>query len=128
MRRQQRVHRDVTERVAAFLTVPQQACARRASKALWEAVTAASMEDMLRATLIEQEDRNTRTVDAQLVVVAMSRAPGPFPSADAVLAWSGGLGSLYDELQLRFPHAAAIGSLRDWPLFAHSHLRVGALR
>ena len=27
----------------------------------------------------------------------------------ALVAWSGGLGLLYDELQLRFPHAAAIG-------------------
>ena len=46
------MHRDVTERVAAFLGVCQQACARRASKALWEAVTAVSMEDMLRATVV----------------------------------------------------------------------------
>ena len=59
------------------------------------------------ATVIEHED--TCAADVQLVVVAMSRAPGPFPSMEALLAWSGGLGSLYDELQLRFPHAAAIG-------------------
>ena len=119
MRRLQRVHRDVTERVANFLTVSQRACARRASNALWEAVTAASMEDMLRATVLEQDDTTTRAVDAsavdaQLVVVAMSRASGPFPSMDALLAWSGGLGPLYDELQLRFPHAGRDrGSLRD---------------
>ena len=102
-----RVHRHVLERVAAFLTVPQQACARRASKALWEAVTAASMEDMLRATVLEHRD--TSAGDAQLVVVAMSRALGPFPSADALVAWCGGLPLLYEEVQLRFPHAAAIG-------------------
>ena len=97
------VHRDVTERVIAFLSVPQQACARRASKALWKAVAAASMEDLLRATVLEHQD------DEQLVVVAMSRVSAPFPCGDALVAWSGGLGSLYDELQLRFPHAAAIG-------------------
>ena len=107
MHGQQCVHRHVTERVAAFLSVPQQACARRASKALWEAVRAASMEDMLRAAVLEHRDASA--VDAQLVVVAMSRVVGPFPSVDALLAWSGGLALLYDELQLRFPHAAAIG-------------------
>ena len=101
-----RVHRDVTERVAAFLTVPQRECARRASKALWKAVTAASMEDMLRATVLVHEDNHA--VSAQLVVVAMSRVSAPFPCGDALVAWSGGLGPLYDELQLRFPHAAAI--------------------
>ena len=101
------VHRHVLERVAAFLTVPQQASARRASKALWEAVWATSMEDMLRATVLEHPGNNA--LDAQLVVVAMSRAVGPFPSFDALLAWCGGLALLYDELQLRFPHAAAIG-------------------
>ena len=82
-----RVHRHVLERVAALLAVPQQACARRASKALREAVTAASMEDMLRATVLEHRD--TSAGDAQLVVVAMSRALGPFPSADALVAWCG---------------------------------------
>ena len=102
-----RVHRHVRECVAAFLAVPQQACARRASKALWEAVTAASMEDMLRAAVLEHRD--TCAVGAQLVVVAMSRALGPFPSADALAAWCGGLPLLYEEVQLRFPHAAAIG-------------------
>ena len=65
------------------------------------------MEDMLHATVVEHEDAHA--VEAQFVVVAMSRAPGPFPSVDALLAWSGGLGPLYGELQLRFPHAAAIG-------------------
>ena len=104
---QQRVHRHVLERVAASLTVPQQACARRASKALWEAVRAASMEDMLRATVVEHQD--VGTVDPQLVVVAMSRVVGSFPSMDALLAWSGGLTLLYEDLQLRFPNAAAIG-------------------
>ena len=109
-RHQQRVHRDVKERVADFLTVSQRACARRASKALWEAVRAASMEDMLRATVVV--DQGAQPVDVQVVVAAMSRASGPLPSADALLAllaWSGGLGPLYDELQLRFPYAAAIG-------------------
>ena len=101
------VHRHVLERVAASLTVPQQACARRASKALWEAVTAASMEDMLRATVLEHRD--TSADGAQLVVVAVSRALGPFPSVDALVAWCGGLPLLYEEVQLRFPHAAAIG-------------------
>ena len=103
----QRVHRHVVDRVVAFLTVPQQACARRASKALWEAVRAESMEDMLRATVLEQEGPST--VDAQLVVVAMRRAAGPFPSDDALLEWSGGVTLLYEELQHRFPLAAAIG-------------------
>ena len=98
------VHRHVLERVA-FLTVPQQASTRRASKALWEAVRAASMENLLRFTVFEHEDPST----AQLVVVAMSRAVGPFPSSDALLAWSGGLALLYAELQLCFPHAAAMG-------------------
>ena len=102
-----RVHRDVTERVVAFLSVSQRACARRGSKALWKAVTAESMEDMLRATVLEHRD--TRVVDGQLVVVAMSSMPGSFSSADALVAWSGGLGPLYDELQLRFPHATVIG-------------------
>ena len=101
-----RVHRDVRERVAAFLTVPQRACARRASKPLWKAVTAASMEDMLCAAVIELKD--TRGDRATLVVVAMSRVSAPFSCGDALLAWSGGLGPLYDELKLRFPHAAAI--------------------
>ena len=107
MPHQQRVHRHVTERIVAFLTVPQQASARRASKGLWEAVTAASMEDMLRATVFDHHDNNT--IDAQLVVVAMSRAHGPFPCGDALVAWSGGLGPLYEEMQLRFPDATAIG-------------------
>ena len=103
------MHRHVAECVIVFLTVPQRACARRASKALWGAVTATSMEDMLRATVLEQRD--TRAVDAQLVVVVMSRVAGwsAFSSADALVAWSGGLGPLYDELQMRFPTAAAIG-------------------
>ena len=102
----QRVHRDVSERVVAFLGAPQRACARRASKALWKAVRATSMEDLLRATVLEQRDPSTP--DVQLVVVAMSRVVVSFP-ADALVAWSGGLGLLYEELQLRFPHAAAIG-------------------
>ena len=101
------VHRHVTERISAFLTVPQQACARRASKALWEAARAASMEDMLRAAVFEHQDASA--VDAQLVVVAMSRVVGPFASVDSLVAWCGGLALVYDELQLRFPHAAAIG-------------------
>ena len=102
-----RVHRHVLERVAAFLAMPQRANTRRASKALWEAVTAASMEDMLRATVLEHRDASA--ADAQLVVVAMSRALGPFPSVDALVAWCGGLPLLYEEVQLRFPHTAAIG-------------------
>ena len=73
-RHQQRVHRDVTERVAAFLGVPQRACARRTSKALWDAVTAASMEDMLRATVVAHQ--GAHAVDAEVVVAAMSRAAG----------------------------------------------------
>ena len=101
-----RVHRHVLEHVAAFATVPQQACARRASKALCEAVRAESMEDLLHATVLEH--RHT-TVDAQLVFVVMSRALVLFKSADAMLEWCGGLTLLYEELQQRFPHAAAIG-------------------
>ena len=103
----QRTQRHVMERVVDFLTVPHRACARRASKALWEAVRDVSMEDLLRATVLEHHDTNT--VDAQLVVVVTARAVGPFPSDDALVAWSGGLAILYEELQLRFPHAAAIG-------------------
>ena len=103
----QRVHRHVVDRVVAYLTVPQQACARRASKALWEAVRAESMEDMLRATV--HEYRDTSNVGAQLVFVAMSRAVAPFPSRDVLVEWCGGLTRLYEELQQRFPRAAAIG-------------------
>ena len=102
-----RVHRHVIEHVVAFLAVPQLACMRGASKALWEAVRAASMEDLLRASVFEYQDIST--VDTQVVVVAMSRAVGPFPSDDARIAWCGGLSLLYEELQLRFPHAAAVG-------------------
>ena len=109
MCRQQRVHRDVTERIVTYLSVPQQACARRASKALWKAARAASMEDMLRAAVFEHNGTDTRVVDEQLVVVAMNRALRHFPSVDALLAWCGGLGPLYDELQLRFSHMATVG-------------------
>ena len=63
------------------------------------------MENLLCATVLEHQDLST----AQLVVVAMSRAVGPFPSSDALLAWSGGPTLFYAELQLCFPHAAAIG-------------------
>ena len=72
--RPQRVHRHVVDRVVAYLTVPQQACARRASKALWEAVRADSMEGMLRATVLEHQ----YTANAQLVFVAMSGRLGRF--------------------------------------------------
>ena len=107
-KRMARAHVHPHETVISFLTVPQRASARRASKVLWEAVTAASMEDMLRATVLWHPE--TGIVDrATLVVVAMSRAPGPFPSVDALVAWCGGLAHLYDELPKRFPHAAAIG-------------------
>ena len=91
---------------------------------LWEAVTAASMEDMLRATVLEHRDASAE--DTQLVVVAMSRALGPFPSVDALVAWCGGLPLLYEEIQLRFPHAAAIGvsarlaALRPFPFASGS--------
>ena len=103
----QRVHRHVVDRVVAYLTVPQQACARRASKALWEAVRAESMENLLRATVLEHRD--TSNVDAQLVFVAMSGGVAPFPSYDVLVEWCGGLTLLYEELQQRFPRAAAIG-------------------
>ena len=103
----QSVHRHVVDRVVAYLTVPQQACARRASKALWEAVRAESMEDFLCATVLEHRD--TSNVDAQLVFVAMSGADSPFPSHDVLVEWCGGLTLLYEELQQRFPRAAAIG-------------------
>ena len=53
--------------------------------------------------------KDISTVDTQVVVVAMCRAVGPFPSHDARIAWCGGLSLLYEELQLRFPHAAAVG-------------------
>ena len=115
------VHRHVVEQVAAFLNLPQRACARRATKTLWEAVRTASMEDLLCAVVFERHDAIVE--DTQLVVVAMSRVPGP--SRDSLVAWVGGLSVLYDELQLRFPHAAAIGisarlaairphSIREW--------------
>ena len=103
----QRVHRHVVDRVVAYLTVPQQACARRASKALWEAVRAESMENLLRATVLEHRD--TSNVDAQLVFVAMSGGVAPFPSYDVLVEWCGGLTLLHEELQQRFPRAAAIG-------------------
>ena len=103
----ERVERYVMERVIAYLTVHQQACARQTSSALREAVSITSMEDLLRATVVEYQDPST--VDAQLVVVAMSRAVGLVPSADALVAWSGGLAALYNELPQRFPRAAAIG-------------------
>ena len=120
----QRVHRDVSERVVTFLIVRRRARARRASKALWKAVRAVSMEDLLRATVLEQRDSSAP--DAQLVVVAMSRFVVSFPSAEALVAWSGGPGLLYEELQLRFPHAAAIGissqlaAVRPFPLASRS--------
>ena len=101
----QRVHRHVVDRVVAYLTVPQQACARRASKALWEAVRAESIEDLLRATV----HRDASNLNAQLVFVAMSGAVAPFPSYDVLVDWCGGLTLLYEELQQRFPRAAAIG-------------------
>ena len=101
------VNRHVVERVVAYLTVPQQACARRASKALWEAVRVETMEDLLRATVLERQDPST--VDAQLVVIAMSRLGSSVSLHDALVAWSGGLAQFYDELLLRFPYAAAIG-------------------
>ena len=104
----EQVHRHVLERVAAFLSVPQQACARRASKALREAVRAASMEDLLRATFKYQDENKYKAADdAQLVVVTMSRTVGP--PQGLLAAWSGGPLMLYEELQLRFPRAAAIG-------------------
>ena len=103
----QRVHTHVVDRVVAYLTVPQQACARRASKALWEAVRAESMEDLLRATVLEHRD--TSNVEARLVVVAMSGAAVPFPSDAVLVDWCGGLTLLYEELQQRFPRTAAIG-------------------
>ena len=81
----QRVHRHVVDRVAAYLTVPQQACARRASKALWEAVRAESMEDLLRATVLEHRD--TSNADAQLVFVAMSGGLYPI----SVIRCAGGM-------------------------------------
>ena len=59
------------------------------------------MEDLLRAAVLEHHDTNT--VYAQLVVVVTTRAVGPFPSYDALVAWSGGLAVLHEELQLRLP-------------------------
>ena len=102
------IGRHVLERLVAFLSVQEQANVRRASKKLWEAVSAVSLENLLRATVIEYHD--ALAVDAQLVVVVMSRAVLPFPSDDAAVAlWSGGLPKLYEELRLRFPCAAAFG-------------------
>ena len=117
------VHPHVTERIVAFLGVPQRACARRASKALWKAVRAASMEDLLRATVLDQRDPSAP--DAQLVVAAMSRAVGSFPSADALVAWSGGLALLHEELPQRFPRATAMAvSARFVDLTHLSSLRI----
>ena len=47
----QRAHRDVMDRVVPFLALREQACVRQASMTLWEAVRAASMEDLLRAVV-----------------------------------------------------------------------------
>ena len=115
------MHPHVAERVVTFLGVPQRARARRASKALWEAVSAASMEDLLRATVLERQD--LRNAYSLLVVAAMNRAVVPFPSADALVAWSGGLAPLFEELPQRFPRAAAIAvSARDVDLTRLSSL------
>ena len=92
-------------RVGACRCLSHRAAAGVRAASQQEAATAASMEDMLRATVLEHRD----AVGAQHVVVVMSRGLGPFPSADALVAWCGGLPLLYEELQLRFPHAAAIG-------------------
>ena len=64
------------------------------------------MENLLRATVLEH--RNS-TRDAELVVVATSRAIGPFPSDDTHVAWCGGIARLYDELRFRFINATAFG-------------------
>ena len=101
------VHRHVMDRVVSFLTVPQRACARRVSHALCEAVIADSMEDLLSATVLVQQEMCSG--GTQLVVLALGRSVGPFRSNDAAIAWCGGLALLYEELQLHFPHAAAIG-------------------
>ena len=45
------------------------------------------MENLLRATVLEHHNS---TRDAELVVAAMSRAVGPFPSDDTHVAWCGG--------------------------------------
>ena len=71
----QRVHRHVVDRVVAYLTVPQQACARRASKALWEAVRAEWMENLLRATVLEHRDTsNAGRVSEMAVALGTSKA------------------------------------------------------
>ena len=64
------------------------------------------MEDLLRAVVV---DHGSSTAGTQLVVATTSRVIGPFASLDMLVAWSGGLRQLYEELQLRFPLAAAIG-------------------
>ena len=103
----QRAHRHVMERVAAFLDVPQQASARGASKALCEAMRAVAMEALLRGAVLEHCPADA---DTQLVLLLVSRLSAlPFPSDDALVAWSGGLAQLYEELQLRFPFVAAVG-------------------
>ena len=119
----QRVHRHVVDRVVAYLTVPQQACARLASKALWEAVRAESMEDLLRAAVLEHRD--TSNVDAHLVFVAMSGAAVPFPSDAVLVDWCGGLTLLYEELQQRFPRtaigvSAQLAAIRPFPFASGS--------
>ena len=78
-----RVCRHVRERVVAFLTVQHQASARQACKGMAEAVRCVSMENLLRATVLER-------CDGRLVIVAPSRFMSPFPSDDAVVEWSGG--------------------------------------
>ena len=85
------------------------------------------MEDLLRATVLEQRDPSA--ADVQLVVAAMSRAVGSFPTADALVAWSGGLALLHAELPQRFPRAAAIAiSARYVELTRLSLLRIADAR
>ena len=101
-----RPHRHALECVVTFLTKWEWGYARRASKALCEAVRAASLEDLLR-TKVQWQREDTTTAE-QFVVIAgrISRAD---PQFEAQVAWSGGLALLYEDLQLRFQHAAVIG-------------------
>lgn len=117
------VHWHLMERVVDFLSVRHQSCARRVRKVLWEAVRAASMENLLCA-MVHQD-----TVGEDLVVVALTCEVYPFPSIDALVEWSGGMALLYEELLSRFPHAAAMGisarlaAIRPFPFASGSVVR-----
>ena len=102
----QNMHWGVLERFVTYLTIPQQAFARRVCKTLFDAVSALSLETLVQATVIEHCE--TGSSDLQFVVVTDCTV-APFPPGDVLVAWSGGLSLLCEDLQLRFRCASAFG-------------------